>query len=563
MRTGVAAIMLISGLLTLGGCGGPQPAQRETTLQGNVFASPLAGGAPVQGARVTASLGDATGSVVTGPDGRFSLKLNPAQIVQAFTLTVEPPDGADLYASTFGGVPLEAYTSPSGAAGDMSLYLGTVNPSPALPGGVPRWGCVAGTLRDTGGQPLPSNALPVVYGAGGQLIPRPLYPNCATAPWTVPSFLTGFLGTAPQPGETGLIIAGGPLAVVRTDGQGRYLLPAVSAANLRAASGVMWAGNYDGTDTGSLETASAVFWSKFQYLPQIRVFLNGTTTTQDLQLEDFDPATNPRVTTQPIRYDGRAAETEGSASVIETRPGYAPSWLFAGSLPLGQYLRQGSSGGDDLRVLRLASDDRAQSITVESRLTRYDPDHTTSRGSSVFIGWRDGATLGQPLTATFLGIPAPQAPTPAATGTSRTPTLSWNAVPGARLYDVLLYQVLPENEVLPVWRGLTTDTSLRVPVELEAGRQYGWQVSADDSFQPIDWIASDPMRSEAARWKSAGGLPRARGRDSALNTWRGKVARATDTLPGGFAGAAAYDQHLLEKGYRFSSSQEFTFTTGN
>ncbi|WP_216321127.1 hypothetical protein [Deinococcus aestuarii] len=553
---------MVSGLLALSSCGTPQPTTQETTLQGNVFASATAGGAPVQGARVTANLGDSAQSVITGPDGRFSLKLNTAKTAQAFTLTVEPPAGSNLYASTYDNVPLEAYRSPYGAANELSIYLGTTRPSAALPGAAARRGCVTGLLRDTSGQPVVSNALEVVPVSATQAVPRPLYPNCATEFTAIPNFAAG-AATLPQPGETGLVIYGGS-RVVRTDAQGRYLMPVQTTQNLNAVSGAMWAGNFDGSEES--ETSASVFWSKFQYVPEVPVFTSGATDTRDLTLEDFDPATNPRVTTQPIRYDAGAIEKpSGALYDVLTSPAFEPA-ITSGTFPLGQYYTLDPAGSHNLRVMNLGDGNRAQNVSVETYLYRSSADGQTLTGTSYFAAWRDGDNLGDALTADFLGIPAPQAPAQEEEGASRTPTLSWNSVARAKTYTVGLYR-LTETGATPVWVGYTTNTSVRVPLTLEAGTEYVWQVSTDDSTEMLDYIGKDPLSAEAARWKSAGTLARARGLGSALNTWRGEVAagalQATGQVPQRFDGPNAAYQRLQETGYRSADSQEFFFQTGN
>ncbi|WP_102125528.1 hypothetical protein [Deinococcus planocerae] len=552
---------MVSGLLALSSCGTPQPTTQETTLQGNVFASATAGGAPVQGARVTASLGDATQSAITGPDGRFSLKLNAARAAQAFTLTVEPPARSNLYASTYANVPLEAYRSPYGAAGELSIYLGTTRPSAALPGAAPRRGCVTGTVQDTNGQPVASNALAVVPVSGGQRVPRPLYDNCATEFSAIPNLAAAF-ATLPQPGETGLVIYGGS-RVVRTDAQGRYLLPVQTTQNLNAVSGAMWAGNFDGGEES--ETSASVFWSKFQYLPEVPVFTSGATDTRDITLEDFDPATNPRVTTQPIRYDAAAVDKPtGAIFDVLTSPAFEPA-ITSGTFPLGQYYTLNPAGSHDLRVVKLAEGNVAQNVTVETSLFRSSADGQTATGTSSFTAWRDGNNLGDALTADFIGIPAPQTPGQEEEGASRTPTLSWNGVERAKTYAVGLYR-LTETGATPVWVGYTTNTSVQVPLTLEANADYVWQVSTDDSTELLDYIGKDPLRAEAARWKSAGTL-KARGPQSVLNTWRGQVAagvvQATGQVPQRFELPGAAYQRLQETGYRSADSQEFIFKTGN
>ncbi|BDP42684.1 hypothetical protein DAETH_26530 [Deinococcus aetherius] len=553
---------MVSGLLALSSCGTPQPTTQDTTIQGNVFASASAGGAPVQGARVTANLGDSTQSVITGPDGRFSLKLNTARTAQAFTITVEPPARSNLYASTYDNVPLEAYRSQYGAANELSIYLGTTRPSAALPGAAPRRGCLTGLLKDLGGQPVVSNALAVVSVSGGKPVPRPLYDNCATELTAIPNLAAGF-ATLPQPGETGLVIYGGS-RVVRTDAQGKYLMPIQTTQNLHAVSGAMWAGNYDGGEES--ETSASVFWSKFQYIPEVPVFTSGATDTRDITLEAFDPATNPRVTTQPIRYDAGAIDKANNAVFdVYTSPSFEPA-ITSGTFPLGEYYTVDPAGGHNLRVPKLGQDNRAQNVTVETSLYRYSADGENVTGTSSFTAWRDGTNLGGALTANFIGIPAPQAPAQAEEKTPRMPTLSWNSVPNAKTYVVGVYRVT-DTGATPVWVGYTTNTSLKVPLTLEANAEYLWQVSTDDSTEMLDYIGKDPLSAEAARWKSAGGLAKGRHLESALNTWRGEVAagvlQATGQLPQFLGGPAAAYQRLQETGYRSSDSQEFTFTTGN
>ncbi|WP_412028235.1 hypothetical protein [Deinococcus yunweiensis] len=571
MRTGAAATILVSGLLALSSCGGPQPTTPDTKLEGNVYASPSAGGSPVGGARVTASLGSATQSVITGPDGHFSLTMNGAQTVQAFNITVEPPDSSNLVASSYFKVPLEAYRSQYGAASELNIYLNTTAPSAPLPGAPAKRGCITGLLKDVGGQPVASNALEVVDTPAGTSVPRPLYPDCNTEFATIPNFSAGH-ALLPQAGETGLVIYGGS-RVVRTNAQGRYLMPVQTSQNLSGVSGSMWAGNYDGSDTGSLATANALYWSKFQYVPEVKALLNAVTPvgntatdTRDITLENFDPATNSRVMNQSIRYDGSAVsrQVDGATAgiLVDTTASFEHA-ITSAALPLGEYFDEDALGTQDLRVMKLASGTNAQSIAVTSRLIRYDTKDFFIVGDSTFYGWRNGVNQGQPLNATYLAIPAPQAPAQAATGVSRAPSMSWSAVPGGKVYQVALLRLEEDDSATLAWVGYTPDTSLQVPLTLDANATYIWQVYTDDGTEMADYIGRDPLALEAARWKPTSALVKARTGESALNRWRGQAAQVIVQRTGSLPRPDAAYQNLQTTGYRDTNSQESIFTTGN
>jgi hypothetical protein len=181
-------------------------------------------------------------------------------------------------ALTYEEVPVAAYRSPYGAASEMNIYL----PAPAsslLPGYPARRGFIQGTLT-LNGTPVQSTT------------PRPADFSKLFDP--------------PRPGEDGLVVFGG-FRTVTTGTGGAYTIPVVSTNNLYAVSGSLWAGNYTGTDTGDPDTATEYFWHSFQYIPEVRVYLGASspypTTSQDVALEAFDPASNPRVTLLPVQHD--------------------------------------------------------------------------------------------------------------------------------------------------------------------------------------------------------------------------------------------------------------------
>ncbi len=494
-------------------------------LQGNVFTSPSAGGQPVHGARVIAQVGSRRVETTTGLDGYFFLQI-PGN-AQTFTLTVIPPAGQGMAALTFAEVPLSAYRSPYGAASEMNIYL-PAPPSRSLPGYPARIGYLTGTVT-LGGQPVASST------------PRS----------------QDQLFNPPTPCEDGLVVFGG-FRTVTTNGLGQYLIPVSSTNNLYAASGSVWAGNYTGTDTGDCYTATEYYWSRFQYVPDAWVYLNGSSTQQDLALEAFDPQANPsRVTTLQVTHD------LSGLSQYNPDPN-SPGWnafsvsvptfnhaIHSGEIELGQYYYFGESS-KTLRIYEIPSGTTSQQISVVSTAVRFDNNFQVLDFSRAYH-WRDGTNLSTSLTVSFLDTPKLGIEDEATLGT--TPTLTWNPVAGAKVYVVSVYD---EGGNL-VWAGFTPNTSLVVPFPLTTGAAYFWDVYTDDQTEMLDYIGMDPAALQARLYLDGEHLVRLKSlRTNPVNRQRGELAKAfLNNL--GYIPQGAY-QKLLQNGYRESVSETRSFT---
>ncbi|BDG27885.1 hypothetical protein [Thermus thermophilus] len=497
-------------------------------LQGHVFTSPSAGGQPVHGAKVVVKAGNQTVQTSTGLDGGFTLQI-PGN-VQTFTLTVIPPAGQGMAALTYEAVPLAAYKSPYGAASEMNLYL----PAPAsrtLPGYPTRTGYVAGTVTLNGN------------------------PVASTTPRNASQ-----LFLPPAPCEDGLVVFGG-FRTVTTNAGGQYQIPVASTNNLYAASGSLWAGNYTGTDTGDCNTATEYYWSEFQYIPEVRVYLNGSTTLQDVALEAFDPGANPsRVATLQVAHDYSGLsgfnfnpnDPNWNAYGVSV-PSFAHA-IHSGEVELGQYYYLGQTT-KAVRVYKIPSGTTAQQISFLHTALRLDPDTFEVKDFSRVYQWRDGTNLGQGLTATFLDTPKLQVNDGASLGAN--PTLSWSPVNGAKIYVVSVY----DAQGALVWAGFTPNTSITVPVALQSGATYFWDVYTDDQTEMLEYIGMDPAALQARLYLDLERYPRLRHfRAAPVSRYRGELAQAFRESLGHLPGPQAAYQNLLQNGYRESVSETRSFT---
>ncbi|GGM98886.1 hypothetical protein GCM10007092_10920 [Thermus composti] len=506
----------------------PPPPPPPQGLQGHVFTSSSAGGQPVHGAKVVVKVSNQTLQATTGLDGGFALQI-PGN-AQTFTLTVIPPAGQGMAALTYENVPVAAYKSPYGAASEMNIYL----PAPAsrtLPGYPARTGYVAGTVT-LDGNPVAS---------------------------TTPRGLSQ-LFDPPTPCEDGLVVFGGSRTVT-TDGSGQYQIPVTSTNNLYAASGSLWAGNYTGTDTGNCNTATEYYWSEFQYIPEVRVYLNGSTTSQNVALEAFDPGINSsRVVSLQVTHDYSGLSGFHFNPNDSSWNAYAvsiPSFVHAihsGEVELGQYYFFGESS-KTLRVYKISSGTTSQQISLSHGALRFDPNTFTLQDASFVYQWRDGTNLNQGLTATFLDTPKLQVNDGATLGTN--PTLSWNPVNGAKVYVVSVY----DAQGALVWAGFTPNTSITVPIGLQSGATYFWDVYTDDQTEILDYIGMDPAALQARLYVDLNHYPRLKGlQTSPVNRYRGELARAFRETLGYLPGPQAAYQDLLQNGYRESVSETRSFT---
>lgn len=519
-KTPFAALGL--SLLSLWACTSPPQG-----IQGNVFTSPAAGGQPVHGAKVIAQVGTQRVETTTNLNGGFSLQIPGS--AQTFSLTVIPPKGQGMAALTFEEVPLSAYRSSYGAASEMNIYL-PAPPSRTLPGYPSRTGYLVGTVS-LGGQPVASST------------PRDL----------------SRLFDPPAPCEDGLVVFGGSRTVT-TNAIGQYQIPIASTNNLYAVSGSLWAGNYTGTDTGNCNTATEYYWSTFQYVPEIRVYLNGGTTPQNVSLEPFDPGANPRVTTLQVAHDysGLTGFTFDPANPVWnafalTVPSFAHA-ISSGEVELGQYYFFGTMS-KTLRVYAIPSGASSQQIALAHLALRFDPQTLAIKEFSRVYQWRDGTNLTQGLTASFLDTPKLQVAEGANLGPN--PTLSWSAVNGAKVYVVSVY----DAQGALVWAGFTPTTSMAVPIPLQSGAAYSWDVYTDDQTEILDYIGMDPAALQARLYLDLDRYPRLQGlKTLPIHRYRGELAQAFRESLGLVPGPQAAYQNLLQKGYRESVSETRSFT---
>lgn len=549
MRTRYVLMALLGGALLASCTKPPAPTPPTTTIQGFVYQSISTGGNPVTGAQVKLTAGSVSKSTLTGPNEYFQLSYEG----QAnFSLTVTPPAGSGLRPVTYDDVSIAAYRDQYGAAGEMNIYL-PGGPAVALPGTGSVFGCITGRLLGTDGTtPVVANP---PKGAPDRTSP-------VACDGTQPKGLFNDGSTAVQPGENGLVIFGG-FRVVTTKADGSFRVPLFTGNNGFAFSGSLWGGNYTGTDTGDPNTATAYFWEKFAFKPRADIYTKPSdfvdTPVGDLILEPFDPASNPKVTTLPITHDTSALPgfdfSDPNKALSYSVPLFNHA-IHSSGIELGQYYNVGASGAMNMRVIKLDPAAKSQQIEVDSTAVNAD---TSAR--SIINQWRDGTNLGTPLTARFMAIPSLQAPANGANGQSRTPALSWKAVPEATLHEVDVF----DNDGNLVWYGLSKKTSLSLPIPLAANANYFWQVVAYEGLEMSDVIGRDPDAAQAVRWLNPARFKHFK--SDPVNDAYGRRARAyLETLgyiPSARPGGERYLQNLLTNGYRESYSEVFSFQTGN
>jgi hypothetical protein len=294
----------------------------SATIKGIVTNDPGAGGNPVNGAQVQVRIGKKSITVPTGPTGEFSVPFTDIGRASNFTLNVAPPFGSFLDSSTIENIPLDAYSSVLGGANDIQVILvnaGGFGQAPITP---PHYANYVGTLRD--GETIVKSSNPY----GRRVADEKGHSTCLSRTVSAPC-----LNDPPQPGEDGLVVANGFLTAT-TNKNGQYFIPRITPFNSYGGTIALWAGDYNGTDTGSLQTANEVFWSKFALKQVSSVFLgpdpkNPPINTNDLALEDFDPASNARVASIPVSHDTSGLEGfnfsgEGANAVSYSIPMFTP-----------------------------------------------------------------------------------------------------------------------------------------------------------------------------------------------------------------------------------------------
>lgn len=523
-------------------------------IRGRVHQTTRSGGSTLTGATVILNFGDVKTSAVSEVDGTFNIPVRGKP--QGFDILVLPPVGSGLSALSYDSVPLSAYVSNLGASQELNIYL-PGGPQALNPVAPPRFGCISGRVLDTDG------TTPVVGATAGQ-------PN-RTSPAICDGSRPANLSLANPNlrfGETGLVTYRGTQAV-RSGAGGNFLMPVVSSFNSFATEGFVWAGNYNGSDTGNPATANEVYWSKFAYVPQVRTFINSgqTTNAGDLRLENFDPATNPRVAAIQFSHDtsklsGFDFSLTGNALSL-TNVSFESS-ITGGDVRLGQYF-DFSGGPRNLRVYRIPAGAQAQTIVTESQALQFDAAGNVT-SFSIVNRWFNGTNLSRPATADFMSTPILQSPANGAT-VGANPRLTWRAVDRPALYAVTIYDAISGAPVLVTY---TPETFLNIyQVKLAPG-DYLWDVTADESAQMLDYIAVGPEALQAARHLDLGsaGFKRDNLQGSAINAWRGQLAdsfvASQGFVPQTYGGGGSnYIVRLLENGYRFSGSQTFAFTVAN
>jgi hypothetical protein len=524
-------------------------------VRGRVHQTTRSGGSTLAGATVFLNFGEVKTSAITDVDGTFNIPVKGKPY--GFDILVIPPVGAGLAALSYDSVPLSAYVSNLGASQELNIYL-PGGPQAANPVAPPRWGCISGRVLDTDG------ITPVVGATAG-------LPN-RTSPAACDGSRPANLGLAVNNvrfGETGLVTYRGTQAV-RSGAGGNFLMPVVSGFNSFATEGFVWAGNYTGSDTGNPATANEVYWSKFAYVPQVKTFINSgqTTNAGDLRLENFDPATNPRVAAIQFSHDtsklsGFDFSLTGNALSL-TNVSFESS-ITGGDVRLGQYF-DFTGGPRNLRVYKIPSGAQAQTIITESQALELDAAGNLS-SFSVVNRWFNGTNLSRPATADFMATPILQSPANGATGVSQNPRLTWKAVDRPALYGVTIYDATSGAPILVTY---TPETFLNIyQVKLAPG-EYLWDVTADENAQMLDYIAVGPEVLQAGRYLNltSAGFKREGLKGSAINTWRGQLADSFVATQGFVpqtygGGGSNYIVKLLENGYRFSASQTYSFTVGN
>jgi hypothetical protein len=222
-----------------------------------------------------------------------------------------------------------------------------------------------------------------------------------------------------------------------------------------------------------------------------------------------------------------------------------------------------TAGARNLRVFKIPDGVQAQNIEITSQAL-----NVANGANSTVTTWHDGTNLTQPVNAKFLGIPSIQSPAIGETNVSTTPTLSWKAVPGARLYFVV---VVDPNSGLLVWDAATPRTSITLPYALAPDKQYIWAVDTNDQLSIGDIFGTSPLTREASRWVNTNHVFKLRGKghgNDAMNTWRGNLAagylKRYGALPNVGIGtdSSRPGQRLISRGFRSSSSGTASFTTG-
>ena len=530
----------------------------SATIKGIVTNDPGAGGNPVNGAQIQVRIGKNSMNVMTGPTGEFSVPFKDIGRANTFTLNVVPPFGSPLSSRTYEGIPLDAYSSVLGGANDIQVVLANASGAGQSPVTPPHYANYVGAISENGGAAKTSNPL------GRRVADDKGRRACLSSKVTAPC-----LNDPPQAGEDGLVVANGQFTAV-IDKNGQYLIPRRTIFNSYGTSLAIWAGDYNGTDTGNLATANEVFWSKYALKQVANVFLgtdpkNPIVNSNDLALEPFDPALNPRVASIPVSHDTSALtgfNFSGAAadSVSVSSPKFTPT-IGTAAFPLGQYV-DFTAGPRNLRVVKIADGVQAQLLEITSQAINL-----ANGANSKVTTWHDGTNLTQPINAKFLAIPSVQSPAIAAKNVGTSPTLSWRAVPGARLYGVT---VIDSVSGQTVWSGLTGRTSISLPYELAPNTKYDWGVGTDDQYSIGDIFGTSPMAFAANAWVDTNSIFKLRGKgygNDAMNTWRGNQAAkylerngslpslgiGTDTRPG---------QRLVSRGFRESSSESASFTTG-
>jgi hypothetical protein len=529
----------------------------SATIKGIVTNSPDAGGNPVNGAQVQVRIGKKSLSVSTGPTGEFSVPFKDIGRASNFTLNVAPPFGSFLSSRTYEGIPLDAYSSVLGGANDIQVILSNASGG-QLPITPLHYGNFVGTLRE--GETAYKSTNPLGRRVADEKGRRACLSRTVTAPC---------LNDPPQPGEDGLIVANGQFTAV-TDKNGKYLIPRRTIFNTYGTSIAMWAGDYNGTDTGDVKTAFEVFWSKFALKQVANVFLgtdpaNPPINTNDFALEAFDPASNARVTSIPVAHDTSGLEGynfsgEGANALSYSIPKFTPT-IGTAAFELGQYV-DFTAGPRNLRVFKIPDGAQAQNIEITSQAINL-----ATGSNSTVTTWHDGTNLTQNVNAKFLGIPSIQSPAIGEVNVSTTPTLSWKAVPGARLYGL---DVIDAQSGLIVWSALTGRTSISLPYSLAPNTQYVWGVATDDQYSIGEIFGASPTALAASRWVDTNHVFKLRGKghgNDAMNTWRGRQAAGylerNGSLPSvGIGTDLRPGQRLISRGFRSSSSESASFTTG-
>jgi hypothetical protein len=528
----------------------------SATIKGIVTNDPGAGGNPVNGAQVQVRIGKKSLSVSTGPTGEFSVPFKDIGRASNFTLNVAPPFGSYLSSRTYEGIPLDAYSSVLGGANDIQVILSNASggQSPITP---PHYAKYVGTVKENGTAKKSSNPL------GRRVADEQGRRICLSRTVTAPC-----LNDPPQPGEDGLVVANG-LLTAATDKNGQYLIPRITPFNTYGTSIAMWAGDYNGSDTGNIQTAFEVFWSKFALKQVANVFLgtdpaNPPINTNDFALEAFDPASNARVTSIPVSHDTSGLEGfnftgTGANAVSLSIPKFTPT-ISTGAFELGQYV-DFTAGPRNLRVFKIRDGAQEQNIEITSQAINL-----ATGSNSTVTTWHDGTNLTQNVNAKFLGIPSIQNPAIGETNVSTTPTLSWKAVPGARLYGAY---IVDAKTGLLVWLAYTGRTSISLPYSLAPDTQYVWGVDTDDQYSIGEIFGASPSTLAASRWVDTNHIFKLRGKGygtDAMNTWRGRQAanhlERNGSLPNIGTLSSRPGQRLISRGFRASSSESASFTTG-